>query len=134
MPSLRVDDCADVCICGSPLRPLAAPGPNGADGGRNKTGTATPCPVETLLFSQSQPADDLLISRAIFPREIFQQLISPADQLSNPRREEWSFLWISKCSRSWLIRVGQQRDLHFRRTGILLVDFVIGNDLLFLLG
>jgi|ERR1700728_4407665 hypothetical protein len=97
-------------------------------------GTANAMPGPNTLFSQSQPADNLLISRAVFPRQILQQLIPPADKLKQPTSGGMVLLMEIEMPAKLVDPLGEQRDLHFRRPGILLVDFVIGDDLLLLRG
>ena len=81
------------------------------------------------LFSQSELADDLLISRAIFARQILQQAVSPADHLQQPATRGVILLVRLEVLGQLGDPLGQQRDLHFRRTGVFLVNLVVGNDL-----
>jgi hypothetical protein len=93
---------------------------------------AMPGPI--TLFSQSKPADHVLISRAVFPREIFEQLIAPADKLEQPTSRGMVLLMDIEMLAKVIDALGEERNLHFRRTGILLVDFEICDDLLLLRG
>jgi hypothetical protein len=91
-------------------------------------------PGPNTLFSQSQPTNDLLVSRAVFPREIFQQLIAPADKLEQPTSGGMVLLMNIEMLTKLIDPLREQRDLHFWRTRILLVDFEICDDLLLLRG
>ncbi len=50
----------------------------------NKIGHGHAMPDSKIYFRKLSRANDLLIPRAVFPREIFQQLIATADQLEQP--------------------------------------------------
>jgi hypothetical protein len=100
---------------------------------KTKSGAATPRPV-IILFSQAEPADDLLVSRSVFPGEILQQLISPADELEQSTPRGVILFMRVEMSPKVIDAFGDERDLHFGRPGVLLVDLVIFDNILFLLG
>jgi hypothetical protein len=87
----------------------------------------------TTLLSQTQFPDDLLISRAILPGEIFQKLISPADQFQQTPAGGMVFFMNIEMLAELIDARGNQRDLHFRRAGVFIVNLVLVNNLLFLL-
>jgi hypothetical protein len=118
----------------------ANPGPQnsrGCKGVIRYPGTARLCPFHSnrkILFPQTELVDDRLISRAILTREIFQQLVSAAHQLQQSA-PGGVILFVRVEMLSKLIDSrGQKRDLHFGGPGIFIVNLVLANDLLFLLG
>jgi hypothetical protein len=65
--------------------PSTAPGPNGSGVDGTKAKWARPRHARSEpLFSQIEPSDDLLIPGAVFARQVFEQLISPAHELEQP--------------------------------------------------
>jgi hypothetical protein len=85
-------------------------------------------------FSQIEPSNDLLIPRAVFARQVFEQLIATAHQLEQPTSRGMVLLMGIEMLTKRVDSLGDQRDLHFGRTGILLVDLIIFDDFLFLSG
>ena len=61
--------------------------------------SAVPC-INVCLTYAAQASDDLLVARAVFAREVLQQLLRLLTILSSPRRDEWSFLCVCRGARS----------------------------------
>ena len=81
------------------------------------------------LLSQAKAPDDLLITRSIFPRQVLQELVSPTDQLQQTTPRGVVFLMGVEMRAKLVDAMRDQRNLHLGRTRILVVNFVILNDL-----
>src|SRR5262245_26445014 len=95
---------------------------------KTQQGTANHALRSSASLTQSQPTDHLLVPGAILPRQVLQQLIAPADQLQEPTPRRMVLLVRIKMLAQIIDPLGQQGDLHLRRTGIFRVGLVIGND------
>ena len=66
-----------------------------------------------FLFSQAEATNDLLVARAVFPRQVLQKLVASADQLQKSSSRGVIFLMGIKVRPQIINAVGNQRDLHF---------------------
>src|SRR5688500_10166278 len=80
------------------------------------------------LLTQSEPVDDLKISLAVFPREVLQKAVPAADHLQQAAPRSVVLLVGLEVVGELGDALGEERDLHFRRAGVLLVRLVIFED------
>jgi hypothetical protein len=78
---------AGLCICGKPRRPVHHPinqRPVFAERKVEANLARANGPVPwfiTMLLTQAEPADDLLIPGAVFARQVLEELVAAADEL-----------------------------------------------------
>src|SRR5690348_576974 len=83
----------------------------------------------TELFTQTESPDDLLVSRAVGAREVLEQMVALADHLQQPATRGVILLVRAEVLGQLVDARGQDRDLHFRRTGVFIVNLVIRDEL-----
>ena len=71
-------------------------------------------PAGDLLFTQAKSANDLLISLAVLAGEIFEQMVTTADELQQSTAGRVVFLVFFKVFAELVDPGGEKRDLHFR--------------------
>src|SRR5437762_2433666 len=89
------------------------------------------CAHRLALFPQPKPPDDLLISRAVLVREILQQTVALADHLQQPATRGVILLVRLEMLGQLIDPLRQDRDLHFRRSCVFIVNAKIADDLAF---
>ena len=80
------------------------------------------------LLSQSQAADEIVVPVDVAPLQVIEQAATLAHQLEQPPTRVIVFLVRLEVVRQFVNPLRQQRDLHFRRTRVGRMRFVLGND------
>jgi len=93
-------------------------------------GPGSRAPGRARLAAESEPSDDGAVARVVLLHEVSEKATALADELEEAAARMIILREASEMVRQSLDPLREKRDLDFRRSGIAILDGVLGNGLL----